>query len=404
MKRHTNVTLVLAAFLAAASVVLAIPHHSTAGGYYPGYSSSAGYSDGYTNASGYTYQDGYWWYGDQAYRRVKYSEPYYYYSCGTRCTGYRSAYKYEPVYLQKEKVVVTKEDLANGSEDGWRGKLLEIAGNRDKWEAKARQSAQEHNEFLESVKFLGMQGNFHWNGYGYEMSYAQNPYAYEGYGQKEVFQQYGQFPAAQGQTVYGYNEIADIYANVDLGQLYDSVLRLREQSYGYESKATSETHALVGDLASKMAEIKEIEAKGRAASAALKASEAKDRTTLLREFWSAYPSASGTTSTTTRRSQSTSSVTVGGMAGGGGQALALVERVVANKCISCHTSGGAQGGLNLDDLTALTPEQSTKILDRIVSPDENARMPLAQDRSPGEPLSREEIAAFFFAIYGPAKP
>lgn len=365
MKRHTKVMLVLAVLLAATSV-LTNPQQARADGY----------SNGYVSAAGYTYRDGYWWNGNTAFERVRVKSAYTYWHCGRQYTGYRWSYSYKPVEVRKTVI--------NLSEDGWRGKLLDIAKQRDQYEGKLRASALEHSEFLESIKVLGMEGNFRWNGYGYEMSYAQNPHAY---GQ----QQYSQYPAQQGQTVYGYRELADIYGNVDLGALYNSVLRLREQSYGYESKATSETHALVGELGGQMARIKEIEAKGAAARAALEAASAKDRATLLREFWSTYPNRAAPSTTAPK----------GGTGGvGANEAFKTMQAIVKTKCAACHNSDKKNGGLDLSNLDALTDNQGKSILERIVHPDPTKRMPLKSDLSPGTPLTQQEIAAFYLAAYG----
>jgi hypothetical protein len=380
MMRHTKVTLVLASLLAVSSVFLQVKQ-TTAGDYY---------NNGYVGSSGYAYRDGYWYKGDAAYERYQVQEPYYYYNCGIRYTGYRWVYNYRPVAVNK--VVITKEDLSynNTSEDGWRGRLLDIAKQRDVYEGRARASALEHNEFLESVKVMGLEGNFRWNGYGYEMSYAQNPYGDGVYAKHK--QVYSHYPAAQGSTIYGYTELADIYANVDLGEIYNSVLRLREQSYGYEAKATSETHALVGELGSQMAQVKEIEAKGRAAAATLKASEAKDRTTLLKEFWAAYPNGSGAAALPRPDVQQLPANEHG----------AALGRLIESKCILCHSSEKKNGGLDLGDPGLLTPAQVDKILDRIVHSDPTKRMPLGTDLGPGAPLSKAEIAVFYAAAYGSA--
>lgn len=327
------------------------------------------YQNGYVDASGYTWRDGYWWYDGQAYARTQVKQ----YYCQRGCNYYRWVYQYQPVAVQK--TVVTEQDL---SEDGWRGKLLDIAKQRDYYEGRNRKSAVEHNEFLESVRVLGMEGNFRWNGYGYEMSYA--------HGNQPQVASYSQMVAPQGSTIYGYREVADVYGNVDLGALYNSVLRLREQSYGNESRATSETHALVGELGDQVARVEEIRAKAQAASAVLSAASAKDKTTLLKEFWSSRPEP-GASGAAVRVESARGAVR--------GDALAKLSVLVNQKCVSCHSATKQNGGLNLADLSVLTADQGRAVLSRITSTDQEKRMP----KAPAPPLNPDEIALFYLSAY-----
>ena len=374
MKRHTQVMLVLT-FLLSIIGFFALPAQSA---------KADGYSNGYCSAEGYTYRDGYWWLNGQAYTRTRVQEPYYYWHRGCQYTSYRWVWSYTPVSG------VTTTTVINPSEDGWRGKLLDIAKQRDQYEGRLRSSAVEHNEFVESVKLLGMEGNFRWNGYGYEMSYAQYPGAAIAAAQ----QAYSQFPTPQGNSVYGYRELADVYGNVDLGALYNQTMRLREQSYGNESKATSEMHALVNDLGENLAKIKEIEAKGQAAAAALSASAAKDRATVLKEFWSTYDSRtkSGGVGPPPAAPQAPQAAQAGSL-----------QAIVQQKCVACHNSEKKNGGLDLSNLAAVNTAQTNKILERIIHPDPTKRMPIREDLSPGEPLSKNEVAAFFVAAYAAAE-
>jgi mono/diheme cytochrome c family protein len=342
--------------------------------------STPAYADGYYNgyvSGDYTYRDGYWWKDGKSYERYRVEQVYTYYQHGYQYTGKRYVWQYKE--KSPEKVVISLND------ERWREQLLEIAKQRDLYEGRLRSSALEHSEFVESVRVLGLEGNFRWNGYGYEMSYANDPHA-------AVQQQaYTQFPQAQGATVYGYTELADVYGNVDIGALYNQVLRLREQSYSYENQATSETHALVGDLTERMAQIKEIEAKGRAAAAALEASRAADRATLLRQFWatgSAPPAAGGGAAAATNTRPDVN------------DPVAAMQQIIAQKCLKCHAGAGSSGGLDLSDVYQLDARALKSTLERIISPNPALRMPLADDRGPGEPLTAAETAIFFTAING----
>jgi mono/diheme cytochrome c family protein len=79
-----------------------------------------------------------------------------------------------------------------------------------------------------------------------------------------------------------------------------------------------------------------------------------------------------------------------------------MSTIIQNKCASCHNSTKKNGGLDLSDLSLLTEDQGTTILQRIIHTDPSLRMPLKPDLSPGEPLSPEEVAAFYVVAYGPA--
>lgn len=353
------------------------------------------YAAGTLDVNGYTFRDGFWWKGGLKFNRTTAQEVYYYYQGYCRFQGTRDVHTYQVVLnaAPKKDAYVTPS-----SEDNWRARLLEIAKQRDKYEAQARASALEQNEFAQSLKILGLDGNFRYQGYGYNPSYAFNPYnnpAAYSYGQsfQQQGQGYSQLPAAQGSTLYGYRELADVYGNVDLGSLYDQVLRLRQQSYTAESKATSETHALVGDLGTQLARVMEIQAKADAAAKVLQAATPKDRATILREFW-AKGSNSGTVQGNVQLRQPAVTANY----------VAIAQQVANTRCVSCHSATNKQGGLDLSDLSLLNATQGRNILDRIVHKDPSKRMPLKADLSPGEPLSREEVAAFYMAAYGAPTP
>ena len=331
---------------------------------------SSTYQVGYSDAGGYTFRDGYWWKDGHAFNRFASRE--YYTYCGRKF--YRTVYSY-----QQAVDVPSYAPIDPVNDPQWRVKLLDIIAHRDRAEAKLRVSALDHNEFLETIKVLGLERNFTWNGYGYAPNFA----SVERYSSTQQ-QQYSQTTAPQGATIYGYRELADIYGNVDLGELYNSVMRLRQQSYANESAATSETHALVDNLAGSMAAIKEIEAKGAAAKAVLEAASAKDRATLLRELWSTRQPGNPAPAPEAR-----AAVT-----------RAAVDTLIAAKCLACHNKEKPNGGLDLSDLSLLDGVQGGKILQRIIHPDPAKRMPLAAENAPGVPLTADEVAIFYLAAYG----
>ena len=329
---------------------------------------ASGYANGYCE-DGYTWRNGYWWRDGIAYKRVRYRRKVWY-NCGL--FGCRSCYRWEyywryiPVDPQPaSRTYITPET------PGWRAKLLEIAKQRDEIEGKMRMSALEHSEFIESVRLLGLESNFRWQGYGAGVTYSQAALSPVAPLTGAFGSYYSQLPQAQGNTVYGYglSTLIDVYGNVDLGALFQQALRLRQQSAQAESKATSEVHALLGQLDKNVSRIQEIQAKGEAAAKVLKAAEPKDRVTLLQQFWQQTPQ---------RVAQS-----LNGKTQAVHQSVALIFR---NKCVSCHSADKAEGDLNLEpeQLAGLSFEARQSIFKRVLTDDPAKRMPKGGELTPEE--------------------
>jgi len=349
----------------------------------PEQASAAGYSNGAVSGA-YTYKNGYWWSGSQAYTRTKQA----YYStgycssrrCSTRTLNYR--YVYQRANVQQQTYLTSKTE-------GWRTKLLEIAANRDKYEASTRASSHEHNEFIEAVEALGLTGNFTWRNYGNAPNMAQ------GYGpQSQVSQQYSQPVAQQGSTITGYNEyVADIYGNLDLQALYEQAFRNRSSARDLESQASTETHQLLDGLGQRAGAVAEIQAQSQALSAAmrelkgmLESMKPQPHARIEKREYQTEPSAP---STDTRNSV--------------GVALqALFDR----KCTACHTpgkSGFEMGGLDLRDISTLTKADVQSIIASVEHTDPAKRMPRAADGGAALPLTAFEKRLIIYAA-GPPEP
>lgn len=359
---------------------------------------------------GYTFNDGYWWRDGNPYLRYQAYQVYY---DPSRCCNYtRTLYSYQAAPYQKKA-----ETIYPDRDPEWKTKLLAIAADRDKVEAQLRKSAQYHNEFLESVKSLGLDGNFRWDGYGYAPIFPQGYRSGRGYGYglKNVDDGYGavlghlstaysQVPSSQGATVYGYRESADLYGNIDLGGVYREALRLRGDSRALEAEGDKGTTALVDKLGERAAGVAEIKAKGEAvdraitaASRALSSISAEKRVQMIREVYG-----SGTT-TSTGGSGSSEGVSKTAEISRNTDFVSVATEVTKKKCLSCHSAEKKNGGLDMTNLTLLSNEQVTSILKRIVSSDPLKRMPLAGDLKPGTPLTETEIAAFYLAAYADSK-
>jgi mono/diheme cytochrome c family protein len=315
------------------------------------------------SASDYTFSNGYWWKDGQAFTRSL-VQTYDARGCIV------NSYKYSLYSAPAPSVLNVTHETPN-----WRAKLLEIAEYREKSEAKLRASAIEHQEYMDALKALGLKGSHG----GYTTT------SIDAYG-------YSQRTAPQGATVFGYNEIADVYGNVDLGELYQSAIRLAESSNRYGAEATNGTQKLIdnfGDraqgLLSQQLAIAEINAKTagvtNAARALGDAIKAESRLHVeKRTVGPQSPPAPPQPSSSPILDEPTAKDSLNDLAS-----------LVQVKCFSCHGGKTTEAGLNLGDLTKLDEPAVAKILARITSANPEKRMP------PGKPLSTEELRLFFEA-------
>jgi len=309
-------------------------------------------------ASDYTFNNGYYWKDGQAFSRVSVCT----YSTvrGRRCCN--RSWRYTAVSGVYSNITTQTE--------GWRTKLLDIAGRHKVYQDQLAASANEQQEFEASVRLLGLEGVV--DNYSYTPQYS-NSHAGG----------YDYMAAPQGNTILGYRETttADTFGNVNLGQLYNQVLRLQSQRAELESKATTQTTQAVDNLSERAAQLESQRAKNAILEKLAEAATAESHTKVIREL---YTQAGG------------ASEPVDSHAEIGKQ----LSNVLNNKCISCHNQRKQNGGLRLDDLSLITDAQTDKILARINHVDPLKRMPLKDAETPGEPLSVDEKAVFFLAAYG----
>jgi mono/diheme cytochrome c family protein len=313
------------------------------------------------SASDYTFSNGYYWSAGKAYTRSTVTS---YDSRG--CLVY--SYQYTPYVAPVTNVT----NITHETPD-WRTKLLEIAEQQKRSEAKLRQSAEDHAEYMQAIKALGLG-----SGSGYATTQTIDAYGYS------------QRTAPQGATVFGYNEIADVYGNVDLGELYQSAIRLAEGSNRYGSEATSGAMKLVdqfGDraqgLLSQQLAIAEINSKTagvtNAARALGDAIKAESRLHIEKRTEGPAPP----------RPPSSGSPILDQPTAKANASFDGLTALVTAKCVSCHGGKTTEAGLNLTDLGKLDEAAVAKILARITSANPEKRMP------PGKPLEPEELRLFF---------
>jgi len=324
-----------------------------------------------------------------------------------RTCGCRGTCNHPYTYRQFARV-----DSYTPGTEGWRTTLLNLVAARDRAEARLRESANEQNEFIESIRALGLEGNFSWSGYGSTPTYASGAGEYGAtnpnlgaplLNQLGIPGMTGYQPfAAQGNTVYGFNQFSSNYGNVDLASLYNQASRLATQAQTLAGQAAVDFSALITDHGTHQAEIAKILAQADAAAKVLIAAKgdltpsAQPRTFVLSGTVSPQGEVTvqpyGITS-----SSSYSSTTIGDpqLAAMGSQLVAVAPQVIINRCVVCHSKENASGALDLSEVASWGVEQRNewgkKIVLAVTNPDVAKRMPLGPDKTPGQALPPAEL-------------
>lgn len=317
-------------------------------------------------ASDYTFSNGYYWRDGQAFTRSIVQS---YDSRGCLI----NQYKYTLYTAPAPSVLHVTTETPN-----WRTELLKIAATRESNAAKLKQAALDQQEYLQAIKALGLDGG---NGSNYTTTTSVDAYGYS------------QRSAPQGSTVFGYNEIADVYGNVDLGGLYQSAIRLAEASQRSGDNATNGAMQLVdqfGDraqgLLSQQLAIAEINAKTtgvtNAARALGDAIKAEGRIRVEKKVEGPAPPVPGGSPILDEPSAK---------AANADDTFNKLTALVQTKCVSCHGGKTTEAGLSLVDLGKIDDDTVKKILERITTGNVEKRMP------PGKPLAPAEIGLFFKA-------
>lgn len=179
--------------------------------------------------------------------------------------------------------------------------------------------------------------------------------------------QYDQPLVSQGSTVFGYSSVQEAHGNVDLGLLYSQAARLTDQAQQLAGQAHTDFSALVQIEGNNRADVAKIIAQGQAAAEALSAVRVQESTQATQTKFSL----------TTRSGVSQSARSSG------------VSNVLVEKCVSCHSNGNAQGGLNLE--APITQDQAEASIDRAITDDLTKRMPRNADGSVGSRLNISEM-------------
>jgi hypothetical protein len=239
-------------------------------------------------------------------------------------------------------------------------------------------------------------------GWGYRKVYYQQPYQQPYVAPPEIKKeqtttvinnligipvpvQYTQPVAQQGTTVYGYSTVAESYGNIDLGLLYNQAARLSDQAQQLAGQAAADFQSLVQSEGQNRAEVAKIVAQGQAARDALLAAKGSPPQLVQRSFtFKVSQDARGEMKVERVEAAGTGpdfnlSSSASGPAGL--KANLDISNVIKTRCVSCHGSGKASGGLNF--LQSITDAQQQACLDRITSPDPDKRMPKGGPILPG---------------------
>lgn len=334
---------------------------------------AGGYADGFVE-DGYAYNvaSGYWFKGGYAYSRTRidYSEPYVY--CGRTY--------YQPYYYHRYTKVLDASTVKPSDPD-FRVKLLEIAKQRDAIEGAIRKSANQHNEFLESVQALGLSGNFTFQGYGQAPSYA-NPLRYGSL-------QYGAYGQQNAATIYTYKEAVDAYNTLDPNVLFQQSASLTKGAQALAGQANTEFTGLVDRANAGIQRAAEIDAAGRASSAALAAARAAPQTSTQSSTTVIQPTPLVPQQLPPGDDEPAAMPKVGVRGGG------RLPFPAANACVSCHYGASAAAKFDISLWKGLPDERKGQIIrDHLLTTDQVKLMPRQKNGSPGPRLTLKQVREF----------
>lgn len=274
--------------------------------------------------------------------------------------------------------------------EGWRSQLLRIKGQQKLYEDRLKESANEHNEFMEAVKELGLSGS-----YNFTPRYANAGLANQNLAAS--LGQYGATPyAGQGNTIYGYTELSEVYGRLDLALHLNQAARLAEGAQNLSQQATGGFNTMVDNAGERQKGIATVLAQAQAAAQVLQATKVDPQGTVRRQsfFFKVVPDANGQMKAEMIDGAPAAATTTGD----------VEERftaVVQNNCLSCHNGEKAKGGLDFAKAQDFPFETWKKIWTRVRHPDPARRMPLTGDNEPGQPLADEDlltVAEYYAAI------
>jgi len=279
---------------------------------------------------------------------------------------------------------------------GWQKQLLDIAAARDKVEGRLRTNAQEFQTYLQAIKSLGLEGNFRIENYGQSIPLApygapympHTPYASSRLGQ------YG----AQGNTLYSYSSIKDLYGDTSPSTLFQQQAKLAENAQSLAGQASTDFGNNVAREGNNRARVAEILAYGQSRKMALDSSHPQIPVEEHRE------------DRIETQGQGQGQVQQQGQGQGQAQSLGPDGRaavtmpradgavtwpaIAIERCASCHGQGKHEGGFEIAKYEGMAPEQKARVWARLTTSDADKRMPRGKDGGPGRPLTPAEFKLF----------
>jgi len=307
----------------------------------------------------------YWWQGAPYTRYIAYVN-------GCRVWKYVAVANYQAP-------AASPYTLPRPNDPAWREKFTDIIGTLAKYEAQAKASALEHNEYLETLEKSGLAKLLEGN---YSPRYATGG-AYGAYS-AQLFQQIqsgfaaqggvGFAPfAQQGSTVYGVQQANAAYPGVDLAELYRMSHSLAEQGQQFGAQATNDFNAATRAERDGQGRIAEIQARAQAAAFTMQAAGA------------GVPTPRSTTTTTLNVGPGAAQAgAAAGAAAPSNQPTAAtasdrqaLAAVVEHKCNSCHGGQGANGAKPFDFATFPDLDEGSQeaVIARLFDKDPNRVMP-----------------------------
>ena len=221
---------------------------------------------------------------------------------------------------------------------------------------------------------------------------------------------YGQFPAEQGSTVYGYPsslfESADVYGNIDLGAQLSGMNRLASQLGTDAVSVANGFKDTVDKLGANQARVAEINANRQAVVATLLATtEQTKANAVLAQALRASDSLHYERRENVTRGDGQTTVTPDPAnpqpkpaPPPASATLQAVQAILDRSCVSCHGPTTKKGGLDVSDARLITSEQAKKIEDRITTIVPSRRMPPIQDGHEPQTLLPAEIGTILRAM------
>ena len=279
---------------------------------------------GYIDRNGYMYAAGYWWQDGVPHKR--------------RTEWHK---KHKRYYSYYDPVSVSYKDK------NWRNTLIELAKQQKNHDAILKHDESEQAAWLEAIKELGLSGSL--------TSFPQ-------------FQQIQQVQyAQQGNTIYGYQQLAGYYINNNSLLHWNQANNLAKNAQNLSIVATKDFMAMIVQDNKQKADIARILAQGEKKESIEKVLDSKT----IPDGAPIYKIVK--------------------------DPKALME-VLRNKCGTCHNKEKSEGKLDVFNFLLFDIKKMEKLRERVTSPDPNKRMPKKGkpgSYSPGEPLPYKDLKTFF---------